>query len=203
MTSPVRVHRIPFSTNVERIALACGIKGLEVDWVDHDPADRSALVELSGQPLTPVAEFGDDVVFDSPRILERIEAAQPDPPLYPPDPAARAQVELFVEWFNEVWKAAPNALDADPPPARPEAYAAAIARHSDWFEALLAATPFLAGAGLTAADVVAYPFLRYAVDTPDPADTEPFHGILHERLSDAERPALRRWIARMAALPQA
>jgi hypothetical protein len=45
------VHRIPFSTNVERVALAAAHKGIAVDWVDHDAADRSAITELSGQPF--------------------------------------------------------------------------------------------------------------------------------------------------------
>ena len=39
----LRVYRIPFSTNVERVALAAGHKGLEVEWVDVDPHDRSAV----------------------------------------------------------------------------------------------------------------------------------------------------------------
>ena len=69
----LRVHRIPWSTNVERVALAAGHKGLEVDWVDHDPDDRSAIVELSGQELVPVAEIDGQVVVDSTRIIERLE----------------------------------------------------------------------------------------------------------------------------------
>ena len=34
------VYRIPFSTNVERVALAAGHKGVPVDWVDVDPDAR-------------------------------------------------------------------------------------------------------------------------------------------------------------------
>jgi glutathione S-transferase len=201
----VRVHRIPFSTNVERIALACGIKGVEVEWVDHDPADRSGLIEVSGQPLTPVAEFGDEVVSDSPLILERLEREHPEPPLYPREPAARARAELFVEWFNGVWKVAPNALAEDEPPQPTEAAAltAIVDRHTDLFEALLAEGPYLLGAELTVADVVAFPFLRYARDEADPADTDEFHHVLHERLSAGEHPALDAWVERIAALPQA
>ena len=37
----IRVHRIAFSTNVERVALAAAHKGVSVEWVDVDPADRS------------------------------------------------------------------------------------------------------------------------------------------------------------------
>jgi glutathione S-transferase len=205
MSTAIRVHRIPFSTNVERIALACGIKGVSVEWVDHDPADRAALIELSGQPLTPVAEFGTDVVTDSPLILERLELEHPEPPLYPSEPVARARAELFVEWFNGVWKTAPNALDADEPlpPGEVDAHAAAITAHTELLEALLADGPYLMGAKLTVADVVAYPFLRYTVDEPEPADTEQFHHILHERLSAGSHPALDAWVERIAALPQA
>ena len=204
MSGPLRVHQIPFSTNVERIALACGIKGVEVEWVDHDPADRAALIALSGQPLTPVAEFGDEVVSDSPRILERLEAEYPDPPLYPHDPVARARAELFVEWFNEVWKRAPNALDADPspPPAESAQRAARVERHSALFEALLGGSEYLLGDALTVADVVAYPFLRYAVDAPDPADVDKFHSILHEHLAPGEHPELDRWVHALRKLPQ-
>jgi len=99
----LRVHRIPFSTNVERVALAAAHKGLAVEWVDHDPADRSAARALSGQDLVPVAELdGGEVLVDSTRILERLEILVPDPPLYPRDPAAHARVQVFVEWFNEM-----------------------------------------------------------------------------------------------------
>ena len=37
----MRVYRIPFSTNVERVALAAGHKGLPIEWIDVDPDDRS------------------------------------------------------------------------------------------------------------------------------------------------------------------
>ena len=201
---PLRVHRIPFSTNVERIALACGIKGVEVEWVDHDPADRAALIELSGQELTPVAELGAEVVFDSPRILERLELEFPSAPLLPADPAARARAEIFVEWFNGVWKVAPNALDADElDPAEEARHVAAIESSTARFEAMLSASPYLLGSEPGIADVIAWPFLRYALDEPMPGDDERFHAILHERLGPGGHPALDAWVVRIRELPQA
>ena len=68
-----RVYRIPFSTNVERVALALAHKGLEVESVWVDPADRSEVVRVSGQELVPVLVDGDEVVHDSRRILEYVE----------------------------------------------------------------------------------------------------------------------------------
>jgi hypothetical protein len=32
----IRCHRIPFSTNVERVALAAGHKTVTIEWIDGD-----------------------------------------------------------------------------------------------------------------------------------------------------------------------
>jgi glutathione S-transferase len=192
----LRVHRIPFSTNVERVALAAGHKGLEVEWVDHDPADRSAIRRLSGQELVPVAEIESEVVFDSTRIVERLEELAPDAPLYPGDPCGRAEVEIFVEWFNEVWKGPPNAIaagDADP------AFRDRLAAWQGVFEDLLDGRDYLFGE-FGAADVFAFPFLKYAQAEPDPADTDPFHAVLRELPAP---PRMRAWIARVDSHPRA
>jgi glutathione S-transferase len=93
----LRIWRIPFSTNVERVALALGHKGLSADWVDVDPSDRSQVERLSGQPLVPVLELDGRVIADSTAILDELERLQPDPPLYPSEPARRAEVEIFVD----------------------------------------------------------------------------------------------------------
>ena len=75
----LRVHRIPFSTNVERVALAAAHKGIAVEWVDHDAGDRSAIRALSGQDFVPVAELDGQVIVDSPVILRELERARARP----------------------------------------------------------------------------------------------------------------------------
>ena len=102
----IRVYRIPFSTNVERVSLALAHKGLGVEWVDVDPADRTPVVRASGQELVPVLEHDGVVLADSPVILEYLERRFPDPPLLPLVAAWRAEVLIFVDWFNRVWKTA-------------------------------------------------------------------------------------------------
>src|SRR6185436_2548527 len=69
-STEMRVYRIPYSTNVERVALALAHKSIAVEWVDVDPADRSPVVELSGQDLVPVmvTDHG-EVIIDSMRIV--------------------------------------------------------------------------------------------------------------------------------------
>ena len=106
----LRLYRFPYSTNVERVALALAHKGLEVESVAVDPADRSPLRELSGQDLVPVLVDGDAVVTDSTRILHHLEERFPEPPLFPAEPAARAEVEVFLDWFNRAWKREPNLI---------------------------------------------------------------------------------------------
>ncbi len=69
------------------------------------------------------------------------------------------------------------------------------------FEGLLDGRDHLFGE-LSAADLVAYPFLKYATGR-DPADDELFHRLLDEHLElDGGYPRLSAWIARVAALPQ-
>jgi len=205
----VRVHRIPYSTNVERVALAAAHKGIPVEWVDHDPADRSAVTALSGQELVPVAELDDGrVVVDSMAIVAELERRVPFPRLWPTDPARRAELDVFIEWFNGVWKVPPNAIDAalrtpEPDRSRVEAWAAQMQAWLDVFAALLAQRPFLFGDELGAADVCAFPFLKYAL-LHDPADDDPFHRILASSQRLADRHAeLAEWIRRLDALPRA
>jgi glutathione S-transferase len=196
-----RVLRIPYSTNVERVALAYAHKGRAVEWVDVDPADRAPVRELSGQDLVPVLVDDDGtVVADSMAILRRLEEQAPDPPLWPAAPAARAEADVFLDWFNRIWKVAPNAIaDGVGVPAHVDELRASVAR----FEALLDGRGFLLGDELSVADVCAYPFLKYAVRL-DPADPDAFHHVLHEHLAPGgAAPRLEAWIARMDLVPQA
>ncbi len=205
----LRVHRIAYSTNVERVALALAHKGLTPSWVEVDPGDRGAVIALSGQDLVPVLETPDAVISDSTAILRWLEDQVPDPPLWPADPAARASTDIAIAWFDDGWKRAPNAIDDEL--LRPEPDADAIARWSQeiqatlpWFEALLGGRDFLLGDALGALDVVAFPFLKYGVIVPDAGDTEPFHWILSEHLPVVGRlPRLEAWIARVDAFPRA
>jgi glutathione S-transferase len=192
----LRVHRIPFSTNVERVALAAAHKGIAIEWVDHDPDDRSAIRALSGQDFVPVAEIDGRVVVDSPVILRELERIAPEPALWPREPARRAEADVFVDWFNRVWKVAPNRMAG-------QADADELRGSLDRFEALLDGREFLLGDRLGIADVIAFPFLKYAVGI-QPDDPDAFHHVLAEHLAlggDYER--LRGWIARCDALPRA
>jgi len=72
------------------------------------------------------------------------------------------------------------------------------------FDGLLADGPFLIGSELTAADVCAFPFLKWATLGAAPADAPRFEHILVEHLALGDHHArLRAWIERMGELPRA
>jgi glutathione S-transferase len=209
MSRPMRVYRIPFSTNVERVALALAHKGVAVEWVDVDPADRSPVRDVSGQDLVPVLVTDEnELVVDSMRIVAWLESRRPDPPLWPADPARRAEVDVFVEWFNRVWKVPPNAIEAElgrpqPDQAKIEGWTEELRGWLHWFEALLDSRDYLLGEEFGAADVAAFPFLKYGV-MRDPDDDELFHRILMERLPIEDVfPRVEAWIRRVDERPRA
>jgi RNA polymerase-associated protein len=203
----LRLYRFRYSTNVERVALALVYKGIEVESVEIDPADRTPVRELSGQDLVPVLVDGDAVVTDSSRILRHLEERFPDPPLFPVEPAARAEVDVFIDWFNRAWKREPNLIaDALERGAGDGAdvarWSARLQRRLDLFEGLLSGREHLFGE-FGAADCAAWPFLRYAVAI-EPDDDEVFHRVLHERMTlDDDHANLRAWIARVGERPRA
>jgi glutathione S-transferase len=194
----LRVYRIPFSTNVERVALAAGHKGVEIEWIDVDPGDRAPVEAVSGQSLVPVLVAGDEVVSDSPVILDWLEERFPEPPLYPREPARRAEVRVFVDWFNKVWKRPPNLIaEGEDSPELGAQMLAAVRI----FESLLDGRKYLFG-DFSMADVVAFPFLKYAVFGLPEDDEELFHRILVERQPLAEGSPLRAWAWRVDAHPR-
>lgn len=195
----IRCYRIPFSTNVERVALAAGHKGIAIDWIDVDPDDRSPVEALSGQPLVPVLVAGEEAVWDSPRILDWLEDRFPEPSLLPADPARQAEVRVFTDWFNRVWKTWPNAINDGT--GHPAEHAAELRRAIELFESLLAGRDFLFG-DFGLADVTAFPFLNYASLGLQPGDRDPFHAVLVDHMPLRPDSPLHGWVARVDAHPR-
>ena len=143
------------------------------------------------------------------QIVAYLEQLVPQPALYPTDEARYAETLIFIDWFNRVWKLAPNRIEAELArrAARPHAHHAA--RRARWPRRSTASTrcspgrKYLMGSELSAADIAAFPFLKYAAKR-EPADSEPFHEVLddYQELTD-EHFRLRSWIKRMDALPRA
>jgi glutathione S-transferase len=204
----VKLYRARFSTNVERVALALAHKGLSADSVWIEYSDRGPVEEISGQGLVPVLVDDDGKVHvESMDIVRHLDQRHPEPPLYPADPARREEMLVFIDWFNAVWKVAPNAIEAELGKADPdleavERHAARITGALDRFEAMLAGRDHLMGDDFSAADIAAFPFLKYAL-IRDPEDYELFHRILEDRQPLGDRhPRLAAWIRRVGQYPR-
>jgi glutathione S-transferase len=204
----IKLVRAPFSTNVERVALALAHKGLEAESVWIEYSDRSVPLELSGQPLVPVIVHDGEALHESMDIVAFLDERHPGDSLYPADPARRAELAVFVEWFNRVWKAPPNEIDAEnakpaPDAERIAALAAQMRAWQDLFERMLEGRDHLMGDEFSAADICAFPFLKYTL-LLDPEDPDSFHHVLVEHLRDGvERPGLEAWIRRVDERPRA
>ncbi|MGH9870135.1 MAG: glutathione S-transferase family protein [Candidatus Polarisedimenticolia bacterium] len=203
----LRLYRFPLSTNVERVALALAFKKLPVESVVIDPADRSVVKRVSGQELVPVIEDDGKVVFDSMEIVRYLEGRYPEPALYPADPARRAEMLIFIDWFNRVWKRPPNEMEAEmgkpsPDPARIERLGRAMTQALDLFEGMLQGRSHLMGDEFSAADCAAFPFLKYGLIHPE-NDPYLFHQILVDHQPIGERhPRLAAYIRRMDERPR-
>jgi glutathione S-transferase len=202
----IRLYRFRYSTNVERVTLALAYKGLTVESIWIQPEDRSVVERVSGQPLVPVLEDDGHVVADSTAILCYLEESYADPPLYPRDDARRAEMELYIDWFNKVVKRPPNEIEAELQADRSDTdrideLAAEMRTHLDRHEALLAGRDYVFGDDFSAADCAAFPFLKYARGR-EADDAELFHRILSDHQSVEGRPRLEAWIRRVDARPR-
>ncbi len=204
------LYRAPFSTNVERVALALAHKGLEVESVVISYEDRTPVEEASGQGLVPVIDDGGEVVSDSTRILGYLDEHYPQKPLFPTEPGRRTEVELIIDWFNEVWKSSPNAIEFELESDEPatdliDSESERMKKALVLFERLLDGRDHMAGGEVSALDFVVFPFLKYAAMSPAEDDDELFHRILdvHQPLDPGEHPRLTAWIERVDALPRA
>jgi glutathione S-transferase len=194
----VKVYSVPFSTNCERIALAAGHKGIELEWIEVPYDDRTELERVSGQALAPVLVDGETVLHDSPVIMRWLDERYPQPPLWPADEARRAEVDVFCDWFNNLWKRPPNLIASGRDAAK---YGPRITASLDVFESLLAGRDHLLGE-FGVADITAYPFLKYAV-LWDEGDEHEFHRILQRWLPIDGHPRVEAWIRRVNEHPRA
>ena len=202
----MRLYSVPISTNVERVTLALAHKGLAVEHVEVPYDDRSEILRVSGQELVPVLVADAAVVSDSTVILEWLEERFPEPPLYPREPARRAETRVFVDWFNHVWKRPPNLLTAElerdePDPDRVARFGAELRGSLDRFEALLDGRDHLLGE-FSVADCAAFPFLKFGLLWTED-DPYLFHAVLRDYLGPDAHPRVTAWIRRVDERPRA
>jgi len=88
---------------VARVRIVLAEKGIDYETVEVDLADRpSWIYEKNPLGKVPVLEEGALVLPESVVIDEYLEERNPEPPLWPDDPAERAHGRLLVERFDSL-----------------------------------------------------------------------------------------------------
>ncbi len=129
---------------------------------------------------------GDAVIWESNTIL-RYVAAKVGSPLYPADPLARAQIELWMDWLlaslNGAYVACFKAVKGGE--AVPAAAAKEVAGGLSLLDDRLAKTTYLAGGSFTLADICLAPIvhrcLGFPIDLPALENLRRWHGAITER----------------------
>jgi glutathione S-transferase len=183
--------RCPYCARV-RIVLAEKRVGHETVTVDLD--ERPAWIyEKNPLGKVPVLEEGAFVLPESVVINEYLEERYPDPPLWPPDPAERAEGRLLVERFDSFSRPY-YALRRGEENARER-----LEEQLSALDALLAGRTFLAGRDFGLADAAYLPWiLRAESNLGVDLDGQPALAEWVERC--AERPSVSAERALLAAL---
>ena len=88
------------SATSHRLRIALNLKGLTADYIPVDLRVEAHLKEafrsINPQGLVPALDTGEQVLIQSPAIIEWLEETHPTPALLPADAAARAHVRALA-----------------------------------------------------------------------------------------------------------
>lgn len=102
----VKLYGIPASNAVLTAQLALERKGIEYERRDLLPVLHRITMRAMGfsGSTVPGAVVNGRKVHGSLPIIRALEELEPEPPLYPSDPAKRRRAEEAVEWGERVWQ---------------------------------------------------------------------------------------------------
>lgn len=88
-----------FSPYARKVRLALYEKGLEFERVRalHGDCNRTDFVDVNPRAEVPALMDGKVALYDSTVICEYLEDRYPEPPIYPRDPALRAESRLLED----------------------------------------------------------------------------------------------------------
>ena len=188
----IKIHGMPPSTFTRTVLMACHEKGIDYDLVMMRPMDIGALNPFL---KIPAMTHGDLTLFESIAILRYLERTFGGTKLWPDEPRAAAMVD---QWASAVSDSLVNAalrymaarFGFLPVPAEmAQKYLEKTREVVPHFDRRLGETRFLAGDGLTAADLFLAPLLFYFPDIPE-----------MKAILDAA-PHCGRWMREMASRP--
>lgn len=203
----MKLYSGPISLFARKVEIALAEKGLRVEreMVPFSQATgyapkHPAVLAANPKGQVPVLVDGDLTLFDSTVILEYLEDAYPDPPLYPDSPAARARCRLLELTADEILLVPVRALMHRSEPPHPDrqvrerqqagaAHAeAAIAKMYGELESRLADNGYFCGR-FSVADIALFMTVLFALRLKGPRlDGHPGLAAWHGRVQG--RPAV-------------
>jgi len=206
MTEPIKLFHLGASPNCMKARIALAYKGLAYESVVVDPKDRSEVIKISGQPLTPVLVHGDRIVFDSSAILRYLDANfRSTKPLFSSDYDTMGAIERFErlgrgELQEPIGIAFRQLMSGTPVPAELARASALLHERTGQLEARLREGDWLVGNVMTAADVVAAPAVHYGVEPQHDVSGNPLLTFFADNLKlGAGRDKTRAWVRRVMA----
>ena len=204
-SAAIRLFSGPLSMFGAKAQIALLEKGLdfELDMVPFEVAyepKHPEVLRINPKQQVPVLIHGNLEIFDSTQIFEYLEDLQPQPPLWPEAPAARARARLLELKSDEVFfPHIIRLMGLQSSPQDPCAIAArrAAARYHDEMDALLADREFLAGP-YSFADIAFYMAQLFGARMGAPI-TEATPRLLRWRDRMTTRPAVTSVIGPMTA----
>jgi glutathione S-transferase len=103
MSSPHRIFGIEMSPYSVKVRSYFRYKALPHEWIVRSVATQAEYQKYAKLPIVPLVVTPDgEGIQDSTPILERFEAAHPEPSIFPADPVA-AFVSALLEEFGDEW----------------------------------------------------------------------------------------------------
>jgi glutathione S-transferase len=204
MAEPLKLYDLAPSPNSVKIRIALAYKGIPYQKIAVNPRERSEIIRLSGQPLTPILTHGSAVIFDSGAILRYLDANfRETPSLFSTDNDTMHEIEAW-ELLSRTTLADPveiifeECFAEKKDPSQAERASRMLHEATGRFEERLLKGEWVVGDRMTAADVSTAPFIFYGMLPPAAASANPIAGFFaeHLRLGNG-RDRTRAWAARV------
>lgn len=100
---PVTFYVVHGSHPCAAVERAAQLKGIPYRLVEFPPPMHAAAMRLMfGRRTVPAMKVGEEKLSGSRTIMRKLDELEPEPPLFPADPGARARVEQAEAWGDEV-----------------------------------------------------------------------------------------------------
>lgn len=198
------------SPNNMKVRIALNYKGIPFDKVEVDFRDqeRAAVIEVSGQPLTPVIKHGDAVVYDSRAILRYLDTNfRETPALFAADRPTMMALEQEENYARDKL-AQPLSMifrqmmaEGGPDLSVCEQAAQLMHEATAPYEERLQSRDFLTADHMTVVDVTAAPIVSYAMVPPEAGGPDnPMMQFFIDNFGLGEgRDKTREWVHRVMA----